>query len=140
MQRKVVRNSNCVFLFWSDINFSSFLVVSCQYLEYSIRFFKLSLGIYSWLTVFVSFIFNCKKNIELIFLKFRNNFVWNINLLYVNYHNLWYITIQCILSNIFFILCFPIRIHVKQPKIKSGIISKPVNQFRLNFAEGFSIA
>ena len=30
--------------------------------------------------------------------------------------------------------------HVKQPKIKSGIISKLVNQFRLNFAEAFSIA
>ena len=34
---------------------------------------------------------------------------------------------------------FPLRIHVKQPRIKSGIISKLVNQFRLNFAEGFSI-
>ena len=40
----------------------------------------------------------------------------------------------------FFMLCFSIRIHVKQPKIKSGIISKLVNQFRLNFAKGFSIA
>ena len=36
-------------------------------------------------------------------------------------------------------LCFPIRIHVEQPKIKSGIISKLENQFRFNFAEGFSI-
>ena len=58
----------------------------------------------------------------------------------MNFHKLWYITIHCIFSNIFFILYFPIRIHVKQPKIKMGIISKLVNQFRLNFAEGFSIA
>ena len=28
----------------------------------------------------------------------------------------------------------------EQPKIKSGIISKLVNEFHLNFAEGFSIA
>ena len=42
--------------------------------------------------------------------------------------------------DILFILYFPIRIHVNQSKIKSEIISKLVNQFRLNFAEGFSIA
>ena len=52
-------------------------------------------------------------NIELIFLKFLNNF---------------------------FVLCFFIRVQVKQPKIKRGIILKLVNQFRLNFAEGFSTA
>ena len=126
---------NCVFLLRIDINYSSFLVKFCQYFEYSIRFFKLLPGIYSWLTVFVSIIFKCKKNIESIFLKVRNNFVWYINLLYANFHKLWYITIQRISSNIFFILCFPIRIHVKQPKIKTGIILKLVNQFRLNFAE-----
>ena len=37
-------------------------------------------------------------------------------------------------------LSFPIRIHVKQPKIKSGIIFKVVNQYSLNFSEGSSIA
>ena len=41
VQRKVVRNNNCVFLLWIDLKFYSFLVEFCQYLEYSIRFFKL---------------------------------------------------------------------------------------------------
>ena len=54
----------------------------------------------------------------------------------MNFYKLWYITIHCI----FFILCFPIRIHVKKLKIESEIISKLANQFRLNFEEGFSIA
>ena len=70
----------------------------------------------------VSFIFNRKKNIELIFLKFRKNFVQHNILLYVNFHKLWYIYIHCIFSIIFFILVFLIRIHVKHPKIESEII------------------
>ena len=86
------------------------------------------LGMDSWRTVFVSFIFSCKKNMELIFLEFRNSFVWYLILLYANFHKLWYITIHRIFHNI---LCFPIRIHVNQSKIEIGIISKLVNQFLL---------
>ena len=74
VQRKIVRNNNFVFSLWIDINFSLFLVEFCQYLEYSIWVFKL-VACYSWLTVVVSFIFNCKKNIELTYLKCCNNFV-----------------------------------------------------------------
>ena len=81
-----------------------------------------------------------EKNIKLIFLKFRNNFVKYIILLYVNLYKLWCITIHCILSNFFSIFYFPIRIHVEKPKSKSAIFFKLVNQFRLNFAEGFGIA
>ena len=73
VQPKVVRNNNCVFLLRIDMNFSLFLVEFCQYLEYSTRVLSFLLGMYSWL--FLSFIFNCKKSMEQIFMKFRNNFV-----------------------------------------------------------------
>ena len=61
------------------MNFSLFLVEFCQYLEYSIRFFKL----FAWnllvTNFFLSFVFNCKKNIELIFLKLK--FIYLIEIL-----------------------------------------------------------
>ena len=90
LQRKVVRNNNCIFLLRVKIIFSLFLVEFCHYLEYSIQFLKL----FTWkifvIKFFVSFIFDCKKNIELIFLKFCNNFVEYFILLYDN--KLGYIT------------------------------------------------
>ena len=45
-----------------------------------------------------------------------------------------YLFLHCIFNKQISYSVFPIRIHVKQPKIKSEIISKLVNQFLLNFA------